>query len=73
MRTRLGAWDQVQEFVIAEASGSITGKFGSVYGMPGNGKLFYDTNQIILSIPEPGALALLVLGAVAMLNRRRRK
>jgi len=41
--------------------------------MPGNGKLFYDTNQIILSIPEPGALALLVLGAVAMLNRRRRK
>lgn len=71
----LGTADSATSYVIATYSGTLTGTFVSVSGLPDGYSLDYGTgsnSQIVLTVPEPaGVLGLLMLSGVAMIRRRR--
>ncbi len=62
------------EYIIASYSGSLTGEFANLPILPSGYTLDYGTgfnSFITLAIPEPTSLAMLGLGALALLKRRR--
>ena len=73
-----GTADNVTSYTIATYTGSLTGNFTSVVGMPGGYTLNYGTGSnslIMLMVPEPFSLGLLGLGgglgALIVFSRRR--
>ncbi len=69
-----GAWDG-STYTIATFTGSLlgTGAFTTVTGLDSLYQVNYNTNSITLSvIPEPGSLALMGIGGLLIVSRKRR-
>jgi hypothetical protein len=73
-----GAYDRTVPHTIVEYGGNLTGTFASAIGTPNAYNIVYGVDLggglfgIQVYIPEPASAALLLLGAAAMLHRRRR-
>lgn len=70
-----GIADNVTSYVITTYTGSLTGPFSNVTGLPAGYTLDYGSGsagQITLLVPEPASLALIGLGSVLVFARRRR-
>ncbi len=58
-------------YTLVSYTGSLSGEFNSVIGLPDGYSIDYSTNGQINLIPEPTAISLLGLGALGLLRRRR--
>jgi len=70
-----GLADNVTSYTIATYTGSLTGNFTSIVGMPGGYTLDYGTGSnsaIMLMVPEPGTWALLAFSLTTVMILRRR-
>ena len=70
-----GLADNVTSYTIATYTGSRTGNFTSIVGMPGGYTLDYGTgtnSAIMLMVPEPGTWALLAFSLTTVMILRRR-
>lgn len=70
----VGGFIPREDCILATYTGSLTGQFHTITGLPAWGQVLYSTpGEILLAVPEPGTLCLLALGGAMMAVRRRRK